>query len=453
MLRQRGFAATRRSGGSTVAAAVVLAFATSSSRAHAQNGDSFFFSDEAALTSGAVTAMPGEPGAIWYNPAGLAALNHNRVNVNASVLGVRIREIPEALRVRWGDAEGSIDLGGADLISSPTAVSASFALLDNLTIGGGAFTTARDIRTGNGTDHAEGSDGRTIDQRLDLVEDVKKLRAGGSFGFDAGHGLRVGAGMFAVLTTVEVAADYTIALTSPDASRTLVSVSDRVSRTTWGLQASGGIQWDVSPTATLGLTIRGPELMFESSINDSAVTIVSTPSGSTVDFVDDGSAEDEVGWIDPAHVVFGVMLTPVEALRLTADIDLALGIDNQPDGPARRPVMNARGGFIFRVIEELELGAGAFVDLPTVRSLGPDLGSYRVTYVGGTLGGTLRTPLRVGDDPRPDRLVLTTTLAIRYAAGLGTGRLTRLEEDQLSSPRSEIVVHDIMPYTGSAILF
>jgi hypothetical protein len=423
--------------------------------AHAQNTDSFLFSDEAALNAGAMCAVPGDAGGIWYNPASLGALKRGRVNVNGSVFGARVRPIDDALALRFGGVRSGLDLPGTDFVSTPTAVTASFAVLPFMTLGGGLFTTARDVRAGSVQDRVESASGETLKQRLSLIEDRKKLRAGGAYGFDAGYGLRVGGGMFGVLTTAEGSADYAVGYrASADAQEQVVAFTERVSQKVWGLQATAGLQYDPSPSVHLGVTVRLPEILLSasSSFNGSVIVASAESDGLALDEGDDSVQGTE--WVDPAHLVVGVALTLTDRVRLSADVDLALGIDSVRLRGPRRPVVNGRAGVIVAVLPDtLDLGTGVLIDLPTDRALGEGLGATRLTYVGGTLGGTLKNTLRVGDDPKPDGIVLTTTIALRYVAGIGQARQLSVGDAGTTLDVTQTVTHDIMPYTGTAVLF
>lgn len=339
-----------------------------------------------------------------------------------------------------------------DVISTPTVVSASFALLENLTVGGGLFTTSRDTRSATSQGTARSADGDVLKQRLSLLSDDKKLHVGGSFGFDAGRGLRVGGGMFAVLTTSDATFDYAIAASSAASPEQVVAFSRRIGRKTWGLQPSAGIQWDASPRAHLGITFRMPELLLSSSVESTTADIAGTSGGNALTLTDEKGSTRRTGWIDPAHLVFGLAIEPSRSWRISGDFDLGIGIENRALGAPKRTVFDARVGALWHVVDRLDLGLGAFYDLP-LEKLAEELAATRVTYFGGTFGGTFRTPLRVGEDERPDALVLTTTVAVRYAAGVGRGRQLTLTEDGTRARDVSILIHDLMPYTGSAILF
>lgn len=47
-------------------------------------GERIYFSDQAAMTAGAVTAGNPDGGGIWYNPATLGAYGDNHIDVSGS---------------------------------------------------------------------------------------------------------------------------------------------------------------------------------------------------------------------------------------------------------------------------------------------------------------------------------------------------------------------------------
>ena len=68
----------------------------------------------------------------------------------------------------------------------------------------------------------------------------------------------------------------------------------------------------------------------------------------------------------------------------------------------------------------------------------------------------LLTPLALRGKIGADSLVLSTTLALRYALGLGSARATDIDfvDSGPTAPRVVAVAyHEIVPYIGSGVLF
>lgn len=71
------------------------------------------------------------------------------------------------------------------------------------------------------------------------------------------------------------------------------------------------------------------------------------------------------------------------------------------------------------------------------------------------MGVSKRTPLALLDDPRPEALVLVTTLSLRAAAGFGRVGVVAIDLDS-DDPRdhhSDVTFFEVMPYLGSSIVF
>jgi long-subunit fatty acid transport protein len=96
--------------------------------------------------AGAVVARPADNGSLWYNPAGLAAIDRGRVSASGSVFGLRVRHVPAALEARLGGARIALDADSVDVIAVPHALTAAFRLADGVTLGAGLFATQRDVR-------------------------------------------------------------------------------------------------------------------------------------------------------------------------------------------------------------------------------------------------------------------------------------------------------------------
>lgn len=67
-----------------------------------------------------------------------------------------------------------------------------------------------------------------------------------------------------------------------------------------------------------------------------------------------------------------------------------------------------------------------------IRLYARPLGEGRVHYHGAAGGVQIRTPLSLQKNPAPDALVLSTTLAIRYAIGFGDSRAADIDLTRLA---------------------
>jgi len=434
--------------GATLMAAIV-GLASQAGDARAQNADSFYFSNEAALTAGAMIAVAGDDGATWYNPAGLGTLRRTRLNANGSVFGVRHRMIDRGLTSTIGGISSSVDYGGTDFVAVPTTAAVSFSVLPNLTMSGGAFHTTHDVRSAAGLERVS-SGGRTLSQKVDALVNVRTMHMGGAYGFDAGHGLRVGGGMFLVYSVGESSVDYLVGLEDPAKRPELLSLSVNGAATSWGIQPTEGLQWDVTKRLHLGAMFRFPELRIHSSERSSVTAITGDVDGAAFQVNQTKGASGQHRWIDPARAFVGVAYEPSDVVRFALDGDVSFALGRDKWGNAHDAVLRARGGVLVKPIEALHFGFGAFVDPASERRLPGGLGSLRLDYYGVTAGAILRT--RLGD-PRPDAPVVTFCTAVRYAIGTGSARTAFISETASIQGEQDVVAHDVMPYLGSSVAF
>lgn len=431
-------------------AAVLLGTFLLSGVAHAQNADSFYYSNEAALTAGAMVAVPADDGAAWYNPAGLGTLRRTRVNANGSVFGVRVRPIAAGLRSSFGGLSSAVDYGGTDFVATPTTASASFSLLPNLTLSGGLFHTGHDVRSAVGAEKVQG-DGRTLSQKIDTLVHQRKMHMGGAYGVDVGHGLRLGGGMFLVYSVRDGALDYIVGLDDGRGRPDIIALSSSSGMTAWGLQPTQGLQWDASKRLHFGAVFRFPELRLHASGRAATTQIASGTDATVFALTDVKESSSRMRWSDPARLFMGVAYEPTERVRLAFDGDVAFALEQDTWGAAHDARVRFRAGVLLKPVDAFHFGFGAFVDPASESVLQANLGAIRVDYYGGTAGFILRT--RLGPDTGPNAPVLTLSSAVRYSVGLGDARTALVVERGATVGTQTITVHDIMPYLGSSVAF
>jgi hypothetical protein len=420
--------------------------------AHAQNADSFYYSNEAALTAGAMVAVQGDDGAAWYNPAGLGGLHRTRLNANGSVFGFRVRRIDGGLTSSLRGVSSSVDYGGTDFVSTPTTASASFELLPNLTLSGGMFHSQHDVRAAVGVGRASSVDGTArLSQKIDTLNQQRKLHAGGAYGFDLGHGFRLGGAMFLVYSVRDSSVDYLVGLDDGGPKPEVLALSVNTGTSAFGLQSTNGLQWDASKRLHFGVLFRMPEFGFRASGRAALTSIASEAEETAFGITDQKAASNRFRWRDPARLVFGVACEASDKLRLALDVDMTFPLEEDTWGARHDTTAHARAGVLLKPLDAVHFGLGAFVDPASERELAPGLGSLRANYYGGTAGVIFRT--RLTHDSGPDAPVITLSTAIRYAVGFGDARTAAISDDTAGTGTRAITVHDIMPYLGSSVGF
>ncbi len=435
--------------------------------AWAQNQDPYFFGDDAALTAGSTVASGRDSGAIWYNPAGLGGVQRGSISASASTFGVRIRRIPNALRVRIAGQERGVDLKAFDILSVPSAVVAATALSSRVTVAGGLLTTQRDLVSTLGVVEpytAVDESGREIraSQRLDLQGDSSKYHFGPALGIELAPGVRIGFALFGTYAKATQNVGYALQFAPVDQTvpeRAFVTASARVTGTYAGLAGAAGLQWDLGKVA-LGLTLRSPEVALSASNEGGAVTTGTRVGGAGEPIAtyeetlpDKQRATGEL--VVPGRVLAGVALPLAPSSWLEIGADAAHGLPSGNLTSAREPVVNGRVGARYMLSPDWVVGGGVFSDRANQRVLGDFVTDSRVDWYGLTAGVSKRTPLALKEHPDPEALVLVTTLSLRAGAGFGQSRASTIDlsDDSPRDDRSEVTFFEVMPYLGSSVVF
>jgi len=241
-------------------AALAMALAPGVARAQAllppsaiiTNYDRILIGQEQALESGAYVARVADATAGWYNPAGLGLVNRSVIGASAtgyeltlvdlgairtSSGGVRLLQLPGF----FGGVLGS-DVTKSDSwrigfsVTTPTSWSASVngATVEGLPV---TYSSRASIST--------------------LVPTVSAAWVPWSF-------LRLGAGLGVSITSLAQTQVLSARSSDPQSIEATLQTAD-LSGTTWGAQATLGVQWDVSENVTVGASLRTPTLSFIST--------------------------------------------------------------------------------------------------------------------------------------------------------------------------------------------
>jgi len=118
------------------AIACIVLFAAVPGRARAGNDDGLLLGNAAILSGGALTASVSDGSATWYNPAGLALVTRDSVDVSASAYQLQFGSTPVLL----SSATGASTPGDyTDFVVVPSALTMARRLASNLVLGIGIF--------------------------------------------------------------------------------------------------------------------------------------------------------------------------------------------------------------------------------------------------------------------------------------------------------------------------
>ena len=448
----------------------LFALASGTERAaRADNTEPFFYSDDAAMTAGAVGATTRDAGAIWYQPAGLGGIKRGEIDLSGSAFGIRIRNVPNALTTTFPGGARSVDLQSSDIFSAPHALGFVRHINDKVSFGVGLFVTYRDVRTAEnelvqtGPALGDATVNGTYRQRIDISVDSTRYHFGPAIGWEIVPGVRVGASLFGTYGKSNGYLQFLIGQTatlSDGSNSTLIAVGQsRIALSYLGMQAQAGVQWDVSDRAALSLLVRSPEILLTSSeggTNFSNDAVLIPGRDPTAAFTLQKPQSDIAAGtaINPARIIAGVAYRLGENSWLSGEIDIQPPVSNNTID--YQTTVNGRVGARFRLNERWSVGGGLYTDLAQQKAVGDTFGDEKINEVGLSTGVELRTPLSLKDKPDPDALVLSTTIALKY--GLGFGQFRAQDTDLVNSadppPRVvDVIYHTIVPYFGSSILF
>lgn len=437
--------------------------------AFADTEEGAYYSDDAALMAGAVSAWTRDSGAIWYNPAGLGESARAQVSLNGSLYALKIRKIPNVLNTHFPGSTRAIDLSSTDIMSAPHATALAFRLSERLTLGIGIYISERDVRTSQSTleFYQPKGNGLAFDanlrQHIDVASEVTKYNAGPAVGIELSETLRVGVNTFLTYSKVSRLALFEVDLAGVAGTPPPVIFAlnnQHVTSNEFGLVAMLGAQWDPSRNWHLGATLRTPELRLNQSLDGSVIAASSS-------IVSGVSSQNQFGFLHagkgggmgmrvPPRAVVSVAHEFSEKFLASAEADFLPALLDSETGLDSRTVINVRAGVRGSLTERMIAGVGLFTDRDR-QKLGPGLTDERIDRYGITAGVQLLVPFTLEDDdgPTPEGLVLGTTLALRYAMGIGEARA--LDYDSVTGTAQtravDVMYHEWTPYIGSSVSF
>jgi hypothetical protein len=435
-------------------AALALVAALVPSTARAGNDEGVLIGNEAAITGGAVTAVTSDGAAIWYDPAGIAAVTRSQIDVSGSATQLRIADTPALLSS--ATTGRSADGGYFEVIGIPSAVALVRRIDHDIVLGFGIFTPSLT----NHTDRVSLTDdvgGMMTRWQLVQQETSQSTYAGISLAHAITPTLRLGVTLFGLYRQTTLSTHFFGGTMDSGGDTIFASGSSSLSSLqSVGLELAVGFQWDIVPGLTLGVSARSPDLQLGSLFRSTSARVRAEAGGILFDPMDESGLAPNVQVITPTRLRAGLALRGSRGW-LAIDVDVAHELSVESLGIERRWTFNARIGGRYFVDENFSIGGGIFTDTSPAYAV-TTYGQTQVDFVGGALGLELHTPHTLGPgEPAPD-LVFAQTFALRYAAGFGHIGGLRFEDAAGGTSRdfvasSGTTVHEISLHIGSALYF
>lgn len=452
--------------------ASVVLVTMAASRAHAGNDDSFFQGNEAAMMGGAVTAVGAGPGQLWYNPAGLGLNTRNKLELSGSLFTLRVRHTDPFLEIAAYDPATDEYAVIADrsernieLLSVPSALSYTRRIGDHVTAGFGIFMQQQDAAEADRTVVGQIMPDLDVSYRYSLSYSQQRLFAGPGIGAQLGR-VRLGASLFIVYDRLRIR--ETSSILGSIAGLDAIATEDyRLDLRRLAVELVLGAQFQFTDHFVGGITVRGPRIKLNDRYDESIQSLEAV-GDTTAQAFGVFSARGRGNISSESNALASPIETVVslgyrsDSLRIGFDFDIAHPLTSLFEYAW---TWNVRAGIMAVVSESLELGGGVFTDRASIfGSGGFDL---FVDYYGASLAATLSTPvgLRESDEEgAPDKLIFRTTIALRYAVGVGLAAgsfadIASIDADPEDTPAfgfgedQYVVFHEVALYIGSGLDF
>ncbi len=427
-----------------------------SATADAGNADTYHLSNDAAVVGGAVTATVKGGGAVWYNPAGLAADTRSSVDVSANAYVVRFGGNPDL--VADGSRSDQKKLSTFDFNTVPTSL-AFTRRVGEINLGFGLFVPSQRSLLPRASVRLFDAAGNPLGlAAVDGYMRYSDTYAGLGAGFTLTPTLRLGVSLFALYSTLDQSTGTVLADERTVTGRTQVT-HETIDQIQFGMQLVWGLKWTPTKKWSAGLTMRSPVVSVY-HVPDHVVMSVDSGDAAhppTRTIVFDGQSGFTSGVLRPMRMHLGLARIEEHA-KYSLETSAIAPFYDQTTGTKSRAVVNAGAGARFRINQAMAIGGGFHTDFSQAEPNAPTVIDYYSVSVGTEFGTAFKQENE--DDPKaPVRhTIATTTLAVSYAVGLGhlaNESITVTPDGSIAERNvpSHVVAHEVMFYLGSSIAF
>ena len=433
------------------ARSVFVAVLVAAGNAQAGNDDELFVGNQAAMLGGAVLATVSDSSALWYNPAGLGAVERDQVDISATVYTLRVYQVPDFLAARGGRSEdGSV----AEFVVAPSQLAYVRRFAPGISGGIGYFVPRssnyvlrESLDSGNRSERSEW-------QVAAAIEEIQHIGAAG-VGIAVSERLRLGASLIGGYAGTEQSITLFGAVhrpEQPDAvnTRTVIGTNGRLS-----LELGLGMQLELSDAFVLGVALRSPQLQVYNGTNATLNgAVASLPEAAAMKERDVSQQGLEVLRLGRAAASLSFFYPRG---WLTAELDVQPGFQNAAASVDRKLLVNGRLGWYHSLTRAVALGLGLFTDRHAETKHWALLAGSGDFY-GMTVGFELSNEHLLAASERATTLIFNSVIALRYA--FCSGQFGRIEADPARiadmpfiAKKGELTVNEIGVYLGSGLRF
>ena len=424
--------------------------------ARAGNDDEMLVGNRASMTGGAVSATVGDASSTWYNPAGLGANARSQIDVSATAYTLRFYSVPHFLSTTSG---ASRDGAVTEFISVPTQIAYVRRIAPAWSLGLGYFVPHIQnfvLREGLGENDATAGSQWQVSASVADTQHTAAAAVGGTIA----PGVRLGMSLIGGYGAITQSISLFAAVKRAGQAEVISSGAYLATSTRLSLESGVGLQWEVTPALTLGVSCRTPRLQVYRGTNVSLNESYAAADPSRGMFADAQNLVEGtgLGWLSVGRT--GLALAHrVGGGWLAGEFDVQPGLRRPEMGIDRKAILNARIGIYQPVAPSIALGAGVFSDR-SPEGVRYGLLSGNGDFYGATLGVEINNDHRLAKSEPVDSLTFSTVFAFRYAFSKGDFGRPVGDADAITpvagpfrEARGTLRVHELSFYVGSGLHF